>query len=188
VKGSSRAALNRINDKMLAEITGKNLIARLYNRLGFLWIQQADLTVCYSRSFFDLDEAVDKLRMQVEAGDPKVLHRPQRLHSVIGIHRNFLITNGVVFDTELFLPGFSLFRNSAYSRRPADSAPQHFSDHELNPPFETPENLMPHFYCTMQTAVKTDLPCPGKLRNIKIIVLLRAARTGCKTEKVNIHL
>ena len=131
VKGSSRAALNRINDKMLTEITGKNLIARLYNRLGFLWIQQADLTVYNRWRFFDLDKTVNELRMQVEAGDPKVLHCPQCLHSVIGIHRHFFITDGIVFDTELFLPGFSLFGNSTYSRRPADSAPQHFSDHVL---------------------------------------------------------
>ena len=103
VQAGARAALDRVHDKGVVQLTCGDLAAGLHDGVRHLFVQQADLVVGDGGSFFDLGNGVYDLRMHGQAGDVKVLRGAQGLHAVVDVAGEGALADGVVFHTELLV-------------------------------------------------------------------------------------
>ena len=97
VDGRSRAALNGIDDELLAEPSSKNFVAGADDRVRPGYVEQTRLAVGERRRLFDAGKAPDQLRVHPQPRDGKILRGAERLHAVIYVRRYVLRADGVLF-------------------------------------------------------------------------------------------
>ena len=96
IQAGTCSALDRVHDERLVELARGDLLTGGHDGVGHPLLQKADLVIGDGRSLLDLRDGVDELRMHGQAGDGKVLRRPQGLHPVIDVFGNGPLPHGIV--------------------------------------------------------------------------------------------
>ena len=99
VQRSSGAALDRVYDKLIVQLSGNDLVAGLGNGRCPLLIQLTHLKVGDGRRLFNLRHTVDQFRMHFQPRYIKILISTKRLNPIIGILRHFLFSDRIVLQT-----------------------------------------------------------------------------------------
>ena len=103
VGGSTSTALEHIDGELIhRDVVFQHLIAGPDDGIRLLLIQRADLRVGNGRGLLHHDQATNELRDLVDAGtrDLEVIHGSQRVHAVVGVHRNVHLTQKIFFLAE----------------------------------------------------------------------------------------
>jgi hypothetical protein len=97
----SGAALDRIDDKMIVEPAGDDVVSSARDGVGDPGLEVAGVAIGERRRFFYDAHGADERRVDAVARDGKVLRAAKRLDAVIGIRRDLALAEKVVLHSEL---------------------------------------------------------------------------------------
>ena len=95
------AALHHVDDELLLQFPGAQLLAGPDDRVGDRGVEQSQVAVGHRGALLDVGQGADQLRKEVEphAADVEVLHRAHGLHAEIILRRDFHFAQQIVFTT-----------------------------------------------------------------------------------------
>ena len=95
------AALHHVDDELLLEFPGAQLLAGPDDRVGDRRVEQSQVAVGHRGALLDVGQGADQLREEVEphAADVEILHRAHGLHAEIILRRDFHFAQQIVFTT-----------------------------------------------------------------------------------------
>ena len=97
------APLDHVDDKLIVQLAGDDLVAGDDDGVGDFFIEQAQLLVGERGGLLDLGERPDQpgVSGNGDAADREILSRAQRMHAVIGLRGNVAVAEQVVFASKI---------------------------------------------------------------------------------------
>ncbi|TLD45591.1 MAG: hypothetical protein FAZ92_02127 [Accumulibacter sp.] len=94
-------ALDEVGDELIAQFAGDQAVTGAGNGIGETRIEHAEVAVGQRCRLLDIAESLDEIRLgrHRDAGNVEVLLAAQRLHTVVGVVRQFLLAQKVLLDS-----------------------------------------------------------------------------------------
>ena len=94
----ARARLIDIDDELIAQTSGEDLVARSHDRARNFGIEATERGIGLRSSFLHQDGRRDEIGRRAEAADGEVFDGARSLDAVVRIHRHFQLAKRIAFS------------------------------------------------------------------------------------------
>ena len=99
VRGAG-AGLIDVDDEVIAQLTGENLVRRGDDRVGASSIETIERAIRFRGGALDEDRRFDQARRRNQSADGEVGFGARRLHAVVGVGGNLKLAQRIALDPE----------------------------------------------------------------------------------------
>jgi len=96
MEADARARLEDVDHEVLVPLALLNFLGGFDDRVGGPDVDQTELAIGKRSRFFHHGDGANERGMSAQSADGKVVHRARRLDAVVGVGRNFLVSERIL--------------------------------------------------------------------------------------------